>query len=208
MATVSACSIGAHRGLPVRHDLGPIAISAAQDTAVTLDAPVWLWDERIRYRLLYEDATAIRHYNLDRWEAPVPALLERRLTMNGKRPFTVHINLTQFEQQFETVNQARVVMSLTVSVFAASDYRLITNRSFNLSQNTVSPDAAGAIAGFVTLTEQAKTDIQAWLETLPDAEGLPDSLDPACVIEGGSIAKKAMPDVAPRVTRDSINKYL
>ena len=61
-------------------------------------------------------------------------------------------------------------MSLMVSVFAAKDHRLIANRSFNLSQNTVSPDAAGAIAGFATLTEQAKTDIQAWLETLPDAE--------------------------------------
>ena len=61
-------------------------------------------------------------------------------------------------------------MSLMVSAFAARDYRLIANRSFNLSQNTVSPDAAGAIAGFVTLTEQAKADIQAWLETLSDAE--------------------------------------
>ena len=170
IATVSACSIGANRGLPVRHDLGPIATSAAQDAAVTLNAPVWLWDERIRYRLLYEDATVIRHYNLDRWEAPLPALLERRLTINGKRPSTVRINLTQFEQQFETSNKARVVMSLLVSALAARDYRLIANRSFNLSQNTVSPDAAGAIAGFVKLTEQAKADIQAWLETLPDAE--------------------------------------
>jgi cholesterol transport system auxiliary component len=170
MATVSACSISANRGSPVRHDLGPMAIPTAQDTAVTLDAPVWLWDERIRYRLLYENPTVIRHYNLDRWEAPFPVLLERRLNINGKRPFTVHINLTQFEQQFETVNQARVVMSLMVSVFAARDHRLIANRSFNLSQSTVSPDAAGAIAGFVTLTEQGKTDIQAWLETLSDAE--------------------------------------
>ena len=170
MATVSACSIGPNRGSPVRHDLGPMAISTAQGTAVTLDAPVWLWDERIRYRLLYEDATIIRYYNLDRWEGPFPALLERRLNINGKRPFAVHINLTQFEQQFETLNQARVVMSLMVSVFAARDRRLIASRSFNLSQNTVSPDAAGAIAGFVTLTEQAKTDIQAWLESLSDAE--------------------------------------
>jgi cholesterol transport system auxiliary component len=147
-----------------------MAISTAQGTAVTLDAPVWLWDERIRYRLLYEDATVIRHYNLDRWEAPLPVLLERRLTLNGNQPFVVQIKLTQFEQQFETLNQARVVMSLMVSVFAARDYRLIGNRSFNLSQNTVSPDAAGAIVGFVKLTDQAKADLQAWLQTLSDTE--------------------------------------
>jgi cholesterol transport system auxiliary component len=170
MATVSACSIGSNHGSSVRHDLGPMAISTAQGTAVTLDAPVWLWDERIRYRLLYEDATVIRHYNLDRWEAPLPVLLERRLTLNGNQPFVVQIKLTQFEQQFETLNQARVVMSLMVSVFAARDYRLIGNRSFNLSQNTVSPDAAGAIVGFVKLTDQAKADLQAWLQTLSDTE--------------------------------------
>ena len=170
MATVSACSIGPNHGLPVRHDLGPMAISATQGTAVTLDAPVWLWDERIRYRLLYEDATVIRHYNLDRWEAPLPVLLERRLTLNGNQPFVVQIKLTQFEQQFETLNQARVVMSLMVRALAARDYRLIANRSFDLSQNTVSPDAAGAIVGFVKLTDQAKADLQAWLQTLSDTE--------------------------------------
>ena len=170
MATVSACSIGSNHGSPVRHDLGPMAISATHGTPVTLDAPVWLWDERIRYRLLYEDATVIRHYNLDRWEAPLPVLLERRLTLNGNEPFVVQIKLTQFEQQFETSNQARVVMSLIATAFVARDYRQIANRSFNLSQNTVSPDAAGAVAGFITLTEQAKADIQAWLKTLSDTE--------------------------------------
>lgn len=166
LATVSACSIGSKPGLPVSHDLGPVTEQRADGVPVTLDAPLWLWDERIRYRLLYQDATVIRYYNLDRWEAPLPALLERHLTINSEQPFTVQIQLTQFEQQFEMLNQARVVLSLTVSVFAAKDYRLIAKRSFNLSKNTVSPDAAGAIAGFITLTGQAKTGIQAWLKTL------------------------------------------
>ncbi|MDO9168190.1 MAG: hypothetical protein Q7U18_03725 [Methylobacter sp.] len=168
LATICACSIGSKPGLPVSHDLGPITEQHEDGLALTLNAPVWLWDERIRYRLLYQDATVIRYYHLDRWEAPLPALLERRLTINSEQPFTVQIQLTQFEQQFSTLNQAHVVLRLTVSVFAAKDYRLIAKRSFNLSQNTISPDAAGAIAGFITLTEQAKTGIQAWLKTLSD----------------------------------------
>ena len=61
-------------------------------------------------------------------------------------------------------------MSLMVSAFAARDYRLIASRSFDLSQYTVSPDAAGAVAGFIALSEQAKAGIQAWLETLPSTE--------------------------------------
>lgn len=170
MATISACSVGSNHRLPVSHDLGPIAKTTTQDIAVTLDAPVWLWDERIRYRLLYEDTTVIHYYNLDRWEASLPALLERRLTINSEQPFMLKVHLTQFEQQFETLDQARVVMGLIISVIAKKDYRLLANRSFNLSQNTVSPDAAGAILGFITLTEKARTDIEAWLATLPDME--------------------------------------
>lgn len=168
---LSACSIiGSNHRLPVSHDLGPIAKTTKQDITVTLDAPVWLWDERIRYRLLYEDATIIHYYSLDRWEAPLPALLENRLIINGEQSLQLKIHLTQFEQQFKTLNQARVVMSLIVSVIAKKDYRLLASRTFDLSQNTISPDAAGAIMSFVTLTEQAKTDIEGWLETLPDME--------------------------------------
>lgn len=168
LATISACSIGSKPKLPVNHDLGPITEQHEDGLALTLDAPVWLWDERIRYRLLYQDATVIHYYHLDRWEAPLPALLERHLTINSEQPFTVQIQLTQFEQQFETVDQARAVMNLRVSVFAKKDHRLIGQRSFKQLQNTVSADAAGAIAGFIAMTEQAKTGIQAWLKTLSD----------------------------------------
>lgn len=168
LAMLSACSIVTKPGFPVSHDLGLIAEQWMDDVVIRFDAPVWLWDERIRYRLLYEDVTIIRYYNLDRWEAPLPALLERHLALNSERPVKVSLYLTQFEQQFVTLSQARVVLSLTVSVFSEKDYRLIAKRSFNLSQNTISPDASGAIAGFLTLTKQAKTDIQAWLGTLSD----------------------------------------
>ena len=169
IAMATACSVGSRPGVPISHDLGPIAEQTTDSTAVIIDAPVWLWDERIRYRLLYDDATVIRYYNLDRWEAPLPALLENRLTIAGTRPYSLQIQLTQFEQQFVTVDNAHVVMSLTVKAFTGEGYQLLGKRSFNLSQKTVSPDAAGAIAGFIALTEQVNADIQSWLETLPDA---------------------------------------
>ena len=78
--------------------------------------------------------------------------------------------LTQFEQQFETADRAHVTLGLTVSAFAGENYRLLGKRSFTLSQKTVTPDAAGAIAGFIALTELVNADIQSWLKALPDAE--------------------------------------
>ncbi len=164
--TVTACSVGSKLGSPVNHDLGPNTERTTESIILTLDAPVWLWDERIRYRLLYDDATIIRYYHRDRWETSLPSLLERQLTIHWTQPITLQIQLTQFEQQFEATDNSHVLMSLAVSAFTSNDYQLLGRKSFRLSQKTVSPDAAGAIAGFVTLTEKAKNDIQVWLGTL------------------------------------------
>lgn len=167
--SISACSIGSKTGLPISHDLGFITEQTADSVTITLDAPVWLWDDRIRYRLLYDDATVIRYYNRNRWEAPLPALLERRLTIAGLRqPIHLQLQLTQFEQQFKAVDSADVVMTLNASTYADNGLRLLGKRTFNLLQKTVSPDAAGAINGFIALIEQAQTEIQSWLETMSD----------------------------------------
>ncbi len=167
--SISACSISPKSSLPISHDLGSITEQTADNVTITLDAPVWLWDDRIRYRLLYEDATGIRYYNRDRWEAPLPALLEHRLSIEGLRqPVHLQLQLTQFEQQFEAADSAVVVMTLKASTYADNGIRLLGKRTFNLSQKTVSPDAAGAITGFIALIEQAQTEMQSWLETMSD----------------------------------------
>ena len=168
--SISACSISSKSGLPISHDLGSNTEQTADSVTITLDAPVWLWDDRIRYRLLYDDdATVIRYYNRDRWVAPLPALLEHRLSVAGLRqPIHLQLQLTQFEQQFEAVDNADVVMTLKANAYANNGIRLLGKRTFNLSQKNVSPDAAGAITGFITLIEQAQTEIQTWLETMSD----------------------------------------
>lgn len=167
--SISACSISSKSGLPISHDLGSITEQTADSVTITLDAPIWLWDDRIRYRLLYNDATVIRYYNRDRWEAPLPALLERRLSIAGLRqPIHLQLQLTQFEQQFKTVDSAHVEMTLKANAYANNGIRLLGKRTFNLSQKNVSPDAAGAITGFIALIEQAQTEIQTWLETMSD----------------------------------------
>ncbi|RLA21769.1 MAG: hypothetical protein DRQ62_09030 [Gammaproteobacteria bacterium] len=171
LSMASACSVGSNPTMPVSHDLGSIALANANSIPVTLTAPVWLWNQHIRYRLLYKDATAVAYYNLDRWEAPLPALLESRLKVTGKRQaFTLQIQLTQFEQQFEMINNAHVVMSFTARVFSGDSNSLLAKRSFTLSHKTATPDADGAIAGFVILTEEANKDISIWLEALADTD--------------------------------------
>jgi len=163
----SACSMRPNLPVPTHHDLGLATEATLNNATVNVDAPSWLWDERIRYRLLYSNPTAIAYYNLDRWEAPIPTLLEHRLNIAAQgKPINLKIQLMQFEQQFESANNARVVMILRVSAFSSDDSRLLSKRVFNFSKNTISPDAAGAIKGFVDLTEQANNELSSWVATL------------------------------------------
>jgi len=168
--TLFACSVGSTSTILVRHDLGLVEGNTSNKISITLDAPVWLWEERIRYRLLYDDATVIHYYHKDRWEAPIPVLLEHRLSIASKRPLIMRIQLNQFEQHFDKADKAHVVMDLTVRVFAEKNNKLLGMRNFILSQATTSADAKGAIAGFVEMTEKANVEIQLWLDYLfPDA---------------------------------------
>ncbi|WP_404360741.1 hypothetical protein [Methylotuvimicrobium sp. KM1] len=38
--------------VPLGHDLALLSLETDERADIKLDAPVWLWDERLRYRLL------------------------------------------------------------------------------------------------------------------------------------------------------------
>lgn len=160
----TGCSLGA-KPMPVAlHDLGPARHPEKSVSASSLDAPVWLWDDRIRYRLLYADASAIRFYAQDRWEAPPPALMESHLSLVGKQQdITLQIRLTEFEQQFETPQKSRVILGLQVEARSLKTHQVIGRRDLRLEQATATANAAGAISGFIVLTQQAAAEIQDWL---------------------------------------------
>ncbi len=162
---LSACSVQKTLSVPVMHDLGQLN-NRKERIAITVDAPVWLWDSRIRYRLLYKDPTAIAYYNLDRWEAPIPTLLEQQLNIPKlTKPFSLKIQLTQFEQRFSAPDKAHVLMELRISAFSNKENKLFAEQVFRGLEKTTSPDAQGAILGFSQLTKQMNTQIVVWLQS-------------------------------------------
>ncbi len=172
----AGCTLGTKPGAVVLHDLGPAHHSDKTVTVSSLDAPVWLWDDRIRYRLLYADASAIRFYAQDRWEAPPPALLEAHLSFIGKwQDVTLHIRLTEFEQQFDTPEQSRVILSFQVEARSLNNNQAIGKRDFRLEQATATANASGAISSFTALTHQAVAEIQDWLLAFSSAARMSES---------------------------------
>jgi cholesterol transport system auxiliary component len=167
----SGCSIFPQTQPSAVHDFGysisnaPSEINTStQQSPITVEAPKWLTDNRIRYRLLYSTPTQVRFYSLDRWIAAPSELFEQRLNNDGRQwTSPVTIQLQVFEQQFETLNKANVVMHFTATTTPDDKHHQPRTRDFNLQLPCPTPDAKGAVSGFTRLTKQAVDKIQAWV---------------------------------------------
>lgn len=158
---------------PALHDFGLTVSTSDQNIKpdITVDAPTWLWDNRIRYRLLYATPTRVGFYALDQWIASPPELLQQQLMAGGKIPaFPLLIQLLDFEQQFDAPDKARVVLRFSADVFAPGSKRKLGTHEFRLQQATDTPDAAGAIKSFRKLVQQADEQIHSWVMGLPKEE--------------------------------------
>ncbi len=153
---------------PAVHDFGLPVVTATQSrAAVTVNAPTWLWDNRIRYRLLFASPSQVRFYGLDRWIASPPELFEQLLNSSGKaQDYALIIRLQNFEQQFDAPDRARVVLHFFAEAHSTDNNQAIATQEFHLEQVTKTPDAAGAIRGFADLTQQATGKVQDWVSGL------------------------------------------
>ena len=165
------CSVSSK--LPALHDLGlPVGISTDQERqgnkpVINVDAPTWLWENRIRYRLLYASPSRVGFYTLDLWVAPPPELFEQLLVATGKfQNYALTIWLHEFEQQFDAHDRSRVVMSFSVEAYSEGNNKKIGTQEFYLERPTTSADAAGSVGGFDNLARQAADRIQVWLAGL------------------------------------------
>ncbi|MGZ5029164.1 MAG: ABC-type transport auxiliary lipoprotein family protein [Methylobacter sp.] len=163
------CSVNAKQ--PALHDFGLVGATVAQQdkkVSINVNAPTWLWDNRIRYRLLYSSPSQIRFYGLDRWIASPPELFEQLLAFNSKLPdYSFLIQLQDFEQQFDAPDRARVVLRFSVEAYSGNNQK-IGVQEFYLQQYTKTPDASGAINGFTNLARMANDRIHDWAVKLPD----------------------------------------
>ncbi len=174
LALSTGCSMSTKQ--TALHDFGLPASTwankSSQDDnkrAITVDAPSWLWDNRIRYRLLYSSPTQVGFYALDLWIASPPELFEQLLMVSVRtRNYALIIRLHDFEQQFIAPDQANVVLRFTAEAYSGGNKEKIALQEFYLKRPTTTPNAAGAVSGFAELTRQAADRIHAWLAGLPE----------------------------------------
>lgn len=169
----NGCSLGRPEASPpVVHDFGPEPVAESRDGAgwsvASIDAPAWLQDDRIRYRLLYADPSQVRHYSRDRWAAPPPHLLAQRLDLaGGGGEFRLRVEVHVFEQVFDAPDRARAVLNLNVTAYRPDSAQPAAERRFRFDEPTAGADGPGAVTAFTHLAGRAVEEIRAWLATVP-----------------------------------------
>ena len=165
-------------GVPITHQ----ARLVTEGIKIDVTAPEWLTDTRIRYRLNYADKTQIRYYAKDRWIAPPVQLFEQYLLSQKAQSldkvetslpglanqadycktasaiYRLRIHVLDFEQQFDTPERSRVLLSLLVEAYDRES-QLVFKQSMPFEQASSTADAKGAINAFARLIHRAVQQI-------------------------------------------------
>ena len=141
-------------------------------------SPVWLNSHAIQYRLAYRDPTQSYTYANSRWAAAPATLLTHRIrnrianvtndkvvsTSDGARAdFTLHLELEEFSQVFDTVDTSHVIIRLRASLVHRSSRSLKAQRNFSMEQAAPTANAAGAVQALTESSDKLTEDLIAWL---------------------------------------------
>ena len=141
-------------------------------------SPVWLNSNSIQYRLAYRDPTQSYTYANSRWAAAPATLLTHRIrnriadvtndkvvsTSNSARAdFTLHLELEEFSQVFDTVDTSHVVIRLRASLVHRSSRLLKAQRNFSMEQAAPTANAAGAVQALTESSDKLTENLITWL---------------------------------------------
>jgi cholesterol transport system auxiliary component len=156
---------------PALYDLGlgphPDAQHAEQTGSVArvrVNAPSWLDQTAMHYRLLYEEPMRTRSYAYARWLAPPPELLAQRLRQTlairavGVPSDNLEVGLEEYLQLFETPAQSVARITAYVRTAGAGEVR------FTEQVPAQTADAAGGAAALAAATNQLVVRIVEWLD--------------------------------------------
>ena len=187
--SIAGCSSASKAPANTAFDFGPLgplgapATQAAQAPRPALPAIVVMdatgspafENERMVYRLNYDDPLQARTYAYARWAAnPLLLVTQRvksRLAQAGIKVLSasdsntnvpiLRIEVDDFSHSFASVAQSEGVVVLRASVF--NSHTLLDQKTFSRATSAPSADAPGGARALAASTDAATADITAWL---------------------------------------------
>lgn len=148
-------------------------------------APSWLDNNAIHYRLLYHNPTQSYTYASSRWIAAPAALLTQQIrnrivastneqvikdNSTAKTDYTLHIELEEFTQLFDTTDISHIVIGLRASIVERNTRKLLAQKDLSITEKTPTADAAGAVFALSSASNQLINELIGWLTAeLPNA---------------------------------------
>ncbi|MEM4987905.1 ABC-type transport auxiliary lipoprotein family protein [Collimonas sp. H4R21] len=170
---------------PTQYDLGllpPAAATAAPAlpavSVADVNAPAWLDNNMMYFRLAYANQLQPRPYAASRWTMPPAQLFQQRLKSRlAQAGGTVlamsdaalnipllRIDMDDFTQTFDTPAHSLATLQVRASLF--NGRTLLAQKSFSRQAATPSADAAGAASAFVAANDGVIDDLMSWLATV------------------------------------------
>lgn len=158
-------------GFSLPSDMPPVLMAGVQ-------APYWLDNMMIHYRLAYVDDREIRSYSISRWAMPPARLMDQKLTSRiaaaggivlrasdrVRDGILLRMELENFSQRFDSADRSMAEIALRVSAFRGQV--LLGQRTFHQYSPAPSPDAAGGVKAMANAGDAIADKVMVWLAEL------------------------------------------
>ncbi|WP_229445460.1 ABC-type transport auxiliary lipoprotein family protein [Massilia sp. Leaf139] len=182
-ATVAGCASNKNTGATTQFDFGPLGTPAAQVAQAPLAAIIVMdatgsptfENERMVYRLNYNDPLQARTYANSRWSANplllVTQRLKSRLAQAGVKVLSatdsstnipiLRIEIDDFSHAFSSTTASEGQLMLRASLF--NGHTLHDQKTFTRATAATSADAAGGARALAASTDAVAAELIAWM---------------------------------------------
>ncbi len=172
---------------PRLFDLGPLPITTAAASlprtpplrVIDVQAPAWLAEPRMFYRLLYDNAQQARAYSASRWLIAPGLMLDQRLRQQLVAAGAVvlpaadaaagmpvlRIELEDFVQNFSSPSSSSARVVMRASLYTG--YGLLAQNTFYGQVAASSADAAGGARALASASDRVISALICWLAANP-----------------------------------------
>jgi len=141
-------------------------------------APSWLDNTAIHYRLEFHNSAQLHRYANSRWIASPTVMLTQKMrdqiakstgnpviknNNTAKAEYILHIDLLEFTQVFDTVQQSHGSIALRASLVRNGTRNLLAQNYFSVQVAAPTSDAKGAVSALSNASDELTDKLIEWM---------------------------------------------